>query len=878
MSGGSNIRAIGSDAAQKAPDQSSEDAGETPLSLDEEWVDPEEDAVWDDEFVDSRRDWSWIAPTLAILAIAGWTGFYGWALQSELLAGGTPAQWVGWIINWSVPVLLVVSVWMLSMRISKREAARFSDAATKLSIEADALESRLSVVNRELSLARDFLGTQTRELESLGRVASERLSTHAGELQSLIQTNGKQVDAIASVSDTALTNMTKLRDDLPVVSNSARDVSNQIGNAGRTAQDQLAKLVAGFERLNEFGKASEGMVKALSGKIGSTLATFEAQVTKLEDYSAARFEALKEKSEEFRTDLDGREVDALAAMRRRADEVRTGITAIQEEIATSESEAMGLFKARVESLQGEGSNVSASLRNAETAAMTAMVQSKDRLRQEVAQVIQEIDQLDQKALEAAQSRVAELRNEAVKFDDQLAMRDVKFSEEMARRQAKFETRESQASEVLAQRLAGLDEALAERREAQMRETERLVSHGEDIANKVSELNALFEQVTRHAEQAHTTLDGGLEGLGAKLTANRADLEQTGESLSILTESSIRLLEIIQSGAKQSREDLPEAIAGASKLLEDVEARSAKLTETVSLAGQKGSELSDYVIATQANVEKVGEAVEQQQARVAAHSDDQLAQAKALRKLLSELEEQNERMSRRTQGELKIAIDQLDQATKEAFAAIEHGSADNVSKVADEIGGKAVAAVEKSLRTHGAEAIGKLEQAAAHASGVGREAAIQLRDQLAMVNELTGNLEQRVSRARELAEEQVNNDFARRMALISDSLNSNAIDIEKSLSHEVSDTAWAAYLKGDRGIFTRRAVRLIDSGEAREIVDLYQSDDAFREDVSRYIHDFEGMLRSVLSTRDGNAMGVTLLSSDMGKLYVALAQAIERLRN
>jgi hypothetical protein len=39
-----------------------------------------------------------------------------------------------------------------------------------------------------------------------------------------------------------------------------------------------------------------------------------------------------------------------------------------------------------------------------------------------------------------------------------------------------------------------------------------------------------------------------------------------------------------------------------------------------------------------------------------------------------------------------------------------------------------------------------------------------------------------------------------------------------------------------------------------------------------------MLRTMLSTRDGNALGVTLLSSDMGKLYVALAQAIERLRD
>ena len=63
-----------------------------------------------------------------------------------------------------------------------------------------------------------------------------------------------------------------------------------------------------------------------------------------------------------------------------------------------------------------------------------------------------------------------------------------------------------------------------------------------------------------------------------------------------------------------------------------------------------------------------------------------------------------------------------------------------------------------------------------------------------------------------------------------------------------------------------------------MAEIYEEDGDFRETVNRYIHDFEAMLRSVLSTRDGHALAVTLLSSDMGKLYVALAQAIERLRN
>jgi hypothetical protein len=129
----------------------------------------------------------------------------------------------------------------------------------------------------------------------------------------------------------------------------------------------------------------------------------------------------------------------------------------------------------------------------------------------------------------------------------------------------------------------------------------------------------------------------------------------------------------------------------------------------------------------------------------------------------------------------------------------------------------------------------------------------------------------------LAEEQVNNDFARRMALITDSLNSAAIDITGALSTEVADTAWDAYLKGDRGIFTRRAVRLIDAGTTRDIAALYSGDEGFKANVSRYIHDFEALLRATLSTRDGHVLSVTMLGSDMGKLYVALAQAIERFR-
>ena len=109
------------------------------------------------------------------------------------------------------------------------------------------------------------------------------------------------------------------------------------------------------------------------------------------------------------------------------------------------------------------------------------------------------------------------------------------------------------------------------------------------------------------------------------------------------------------------------------------------------------------------------------------------------------------------------------------------------------------------------------------------------------------------------------------------MHSAAIDVGKILSDEIDDKAWGAYLKGNRGVFTSRAVRLIGGSETRAIRAHYDVDLEFQRSVNRYVHDFEAMLRRVIAERDGGIIAVTLMSSDMGKLYAALAQAIDKRR-
>lgn len=818
------------------------DAGDNPDDF--AWVDFEQ------EDSPAASSFGWLLPVLALLAVAGWTGFYGWAMQdawAEALA--TPRLWAGLIAEWAGPVLLVGIGWLVVTRHSQAAVHRFARSAALLRQESTTLEERLKVVNRELSLAREFLASQSRELDSLGRIATERLSQHAAELQTLIQHNGDQVSALASTSETALGNMNLLRDNLPVVTNSVRDAANQIGNAGRTAQGQVDQLVAAFERLNQFGAASETQVTRLGTRVGETLDNFAGQLTQIEDLATQRFGQLQSDADTYREELDTLETSALKALGERVREAAAQVDALAERLKQSDDEARERFR--------------------ETFA---------QLHNDLVEKLRLVDEIDSASGAAAEQRTKQLTLDMESLSNQIDARTRHFDEQIELRQAAFATHEAQASEVLAQRLAELDDALAHRREAQINETEKLVAHGSAVAAQMEQLGGLLAQINTASVDVKSELSAGIDDLAERLLTNREVIAVTSNELADLNKAGIRLLEIIQSGNRYTREDLTSGIAAATERLELVENKASAVHGLMLQGAEQGEKLDAYLIRTRSEILAADAVIRELETALGEQTDDAMARLQGLRSGFARLAEESGALATDSQDQLRTSLGEIDSAITASFTLLENGARERLGELAQSLGSEAVAALERALRNESAATIGKLEQAASHASGVGREATVQLRDSLAMVNELTGNLEQRIARAREQAEEQVNNDFVRRMALITDSLNSAAIDIGGALSNEVSDTVWEAYLKGDRGIFSRRAVRLIDNGTARNIADLYQQDDTFKANVSRYIHDFEAMLRSILSTRNGNVLSVTMLGSDMGKLYVALAQAIKRFRD
>jgi chromosome segregation ATPase len=838
---------------------------------DEAWVAPEEGGP-------AGRSAAWIVPALAGVAVVAWTGLFIAArlpqFQTGIALGAVPTL----VTEWGVPVLIVGLAWLLALRNSTREGRRFGDIARALSTESTLLEQRLVAVNRELSLAREFIASQSRDLEALGRIAAERLSENASRLQDLIRDNGSRVDSIGTVSQAALENMEKLRAQLPVIASSAKDVTNNIGNAGRAAHAQLEDMIHGFNRLNEFGTASERQVQTLRDAVETALGEFANQCEKLEELAEARFAALAERGEAFRTELDKHEIEALAAIRTRASALGEEIEKTRAQLDTHEAESLTSLRARLGALRDESDVVSRDLRDTEGRAVEGWRSGLADLTAAQAAASKTIAGIQRKALDDLGAQLSRIETEAARLDQTLAERSTRLVDEGAERLARHEEQERAALERFREALAEFDGDIAGRLENHQRQTETLRETARTISAELGHFESQLAAIAENSAQGQELLASSLTGMTERLTAARATLAATDGDIEKLTDDSIRLLELIQASAKQAHDALPEALSVTEDRLDRLNQGISALVDRLTQAGRESESLAGEISGSGAHLQSLMDSLASAQAAIGETGSTHGEMLRELHLTVVEIDRATRESASTASGELRTAIDALNATIAESIASIETDSASRIAAVAQSLGDESAQAIDKAMRTRVAEVSGQLEQAVAHAAGATREATIQLRDQLAKVDELVGNLENRVAHARDRAQEQVDNDFSRRVALITESLNSNAIDIATALSTDVADTAWAAYLRGDRGIFTRRAVRLLDPGETKAIQQIYERDDAFREHVSRYIHDFEAILRQILSTRDGNALGVTLLSSDMGKLYVALAQAIERFRN
>jgi hypothetical protein len=433
-------------------------------------------------------------------------------------------------------------------------------------------------------------------------------------------------------------------------------------------------------------------------------------------------------------------------------------------------------------------------------------------------------------------------------------------------------------------------------------TEALGGRMAEIEERIGRIGMRLGEEQGRGAALFEDLSGGVERLDRDLQALHASgMERTlalATSVNTLHQSMDAMAQALRSGDVLARqvigtsEDLLMALdASAREIDETLPEALNRLDQRISNSRQVVAGTKPELLALVSAAESTHEAIEAI-ADVVGQQRDTLAKAQA--SLMETLATSGEHVGalgdvvaetiettrRFAEGAAPQLLETLARVRDTASAAADHaretlaGIAPGAARALEEASSTGLRrAVDSSVRWQLAE----LAQATEAAVDAAARASERLTQQMVALANTTSQIDAQIADARADIEAADGDGFSRRVSLLIEALNSSAIDIAKAFSAEVADSAWAAYLKGDRGVFTRRAVRLLDPAQSREIARLYDADAAFRENVNRYIHDFEGMLRHILTLRDGSQLGMTLISSDMGKLYVVLAQAIERLR-
>ncbi len=104
----------------------------------------------------------------------------------------------------------------------------------------------------------------------------------------------------------------------------------------------------------------------------------------------------------------------------------------------------------------------------------------------------------------------------------------------------------------------------------------------------------------------------------------------------------------------------------------------------------------------------------------------------------------------------------------------------------------------------------------------------------------------------------------------------AVDLEE-LANDSSDPAlWRRWLDGDKTVFARQLAASIGPDSVDRIAALYRDNQRFHETADAYLEDFDNMLKRTRGNDPDGVLASSILTSDTGKIYLAIAYALGRL--
>nr|WP_294846336.1 hypothetical protein [uncultured Sphingomonas sp.] len=579
-----------------------------------------------------------------------------------------------------------------------------------------------------------------------------------------------------------------------------------------------------------------------------------------------------------------------AALDRAAESARTDIGVLLADLPQAEATALRMAEALREA--GRDASEQAATFETRVASLAERAQSADQIVANASQRLLERLREVETAGSSASARISDAGNETGATVDALLTRAADALSEIRNG---IDAQSAAVTALLASSEAGIGRAGQDAAQA-------LGDHLGAASQSIDVISAKIAEQERSTQRIIADLDVGMAALDDRFL----DLARSGDERAAHVQTALgRLREELEGlssatsahdnnieGLSQRTAALRDGIEGLSLTLQSelaghldtAEAGAARLLSAAEAARPHVEAMRDASSEATARIEHGAAQVAEQQAQLAqlmtsvdlgvTQAESRLAELGAA--IVSAHDEAG-RLSAETAPALVAALLQVRETAGHAADRAREAIAKVIPESAEGLSQATRAALEKAVTESVRDKLAELDGIATRAVENAREASSRLTEQMLSIGQSAAALEAHIERNREAQRKDSGEEFARQVSLLMDSMNSASIDVQKILSDEVDEKAWNSYLKGNRGVFTRRAARLLSGGETRDIAAHYESDVEFQQSVNRYVHDFEAMLRRVLGERDGGMIAVTLMSSDMGKLYAALAPVIDRKR-
>lgn len=418
----------------------------------------------------------------------------------------------------------------------------------------------------------------------------------------------------------------------------------------------------------------------------------------------------------------------------------------------------------------------------------------------------------------------------------------------------------EAARVIGKRLDRLNEAAEQLGQRLLDQDTRSRTLVDTVERSFTVLDARLDHAARNS---HAALDGiaqRMTGVGTQVQQLNLPLRET-QQVMLDTEAAVGRL---QASAAAAIDTIAQALPAHQATAVDLGDALQKLHEAT-------LQLAEPVEYGRLAIAAAADDLAAHRTQLDAGAGQLTAQFEAARAVLGDVEAQAE-------GSALAAASQLIEVlgrVREIAAASAGQMRDTLAGVVDEAQAALAHAGSTTAETaFGApvrEQLSALEAASRRAADAAQEAAGRVAQRLLGLTGAVAAVEARVDEVQTHFDVQARDDLRARSTRLIESLNAASIDIARLLMLDVGDASWNAYLKGDRGIFTRRVVQLADATTSRAIRRHYAHDLPFRELTVQFIDEFKRLLKYVDADKDGRALAVTLLSSDIGKLYVILEQ-------